>query len=577
MPDLAVNDLLLNAPPDGSALPHITPAMLVDEFADQGVILGGSGNQNRPIRWFLPLGPGEEHRLGSIPLSSARLLLVVKLEDVPQLMRDMPGAYLLTETHEDAEEIDDLKRYGERLIVLKSGLSEAALLLRLQNLFLRMLLWENDLERIVLKEGTLSDLLDASIPILKNFIFVSDNDFNIIAHTSKIEPPDALHASIIKNGCLTQRTIEEKRFRLPEKTFYTRAASELTPFDRISYPIHLQHTYFGSVSMSCNVRPDTEGLRDQFRIFLRYARRICERTWSQQAAAGAPSYFFSRLLRHEPVTTAYLEAQMEEHQLPPDGLFKVLIFDVDPSIEPEIAHAVEKAATALNGGRIKCFPYEHDVVAVCYSAGRDGELSHRKTILDVHRSIHDPFGIACGASSVFSDITNVDMAYRQAKIALGFRRSIERELHADESQAPAGVYLFEDALLYYLVDPSVKDERFMRFAFNATIVNILWEEDVRNRTNYLTILWFYLQSERNATATAQKLHLHRNTVLYHIEKIQQRFDFDMNEKSARDWLLVCFKSLFSAQSSESLFSILETDDPDQRTSERSDAPDDALR
>ena len=95
----------------------------------------------------------------------------------------------------------------------------------------------------------------------------------------------------------------------------------------------------------------------------------------------------------------------------------------------------------------------------------------------------------------------------------------------------------------------------MEFTFNTSIVNILWEEDVNNGTDYLKILWFYLKNERNATNTAQELHMHRNTVLYHIDKIQQRFDFDMGLKSARDWMLACFKSLFSRLSGESLSTI----------------------
>ena len=72
--------------------------------------------------------------------------------------------------------------------------------------------------------------------MMGNFIFVSDNDFNVIAQTSLVDPPDDLHRGIIEKGCLTQRTIDEKRFRLPEETFYTRKASELTPYDRGSYP-----------------------------------------------------------------------------------------------------------------------------------------------------------------------------------------------------------------------------------------------------------------------------------------------------------------------------------------------------
>ncbi len=74
-----------------------------------------------------------------------------------------------------------------------------------------------------------------------------------------------------------------------------------------------------------------------------------------------------------------------------------------------------------------------------------------------------------------------------------------------------------------------------------------------------TDYWNYLQSERSATETAVRLHMHRNTVIYHIDRIQKRFDFDLEVKAARDWLLVHFKMLFASLSNESVAEILSKD------------------
>lgn len=282
----------------------------------------------------------------------------------------------------------------------------------------------------------------------------------------------------------------------------------------------------------------------------------CERLWAKETMRETPSFFFfERLLRGNAVTDEYVTAQLEENGLPENGLYKVVLFDVDPSIEPEKAYTLNKTASTLNNGHVRCFPFEHAVIAVLYGSRIDGELSHRKTIEEVTERIYGGLDIVSAVSSVFSGIENLAFAYRQAQIALGFRLSIDRERSIDGITDPRGIYMFEDALLYYLIDATERDEAFMEFTFNTSIVNILWEEDVNNGTDYLKILWFYLKNERNATNTAQELHMHRNTVLYHIDKIQQRFDFDMGLKSARDWMLACFKSLFSRLSGESLSTI----------------------
>lgn len=561
MQEKSYKDILINAPADDKSLPHVTPAILIDYFGSDQVLLGDSISGNWLLRWFVPLSNLDTEYLEKSPVQISQLLVVAEPKRIPELCEQFPTAFFITEI-ENENQLDELIPYKRKLIALKSQKSKEHLLLKLQNLFLQMLLWESGLERIVLKQGTLGELLDASTAVIGNFIFISDNDFNVVAVTSTIDPPDDLHASIISNGCLTQNTIAEKRFRLPEKTFYTRSASSICPFDRVSYPIHLSHTYYGSVSMACNKRPDTPGLRDLFKILIRHIRTVCEREWINQTSYNLPSYFFfEKLLQHAPMTEEYFVSQMEINKLPIDGHFKIIVFDVDPSIDPELAYRTMRAASTLHNGHTKCFQYQHNVIAFCYGSGIDGELSHKKTLDDVDGKIRRPLNVECGISSVYHEIQNSDLAFKQARIALAFRGAIEREMEANDSYFSHGAYLFEDALLYYLIDPTNKDTRFINFIFNVSVVGMLWEEDNKNGTNYVALLWIYLQSERNATVAAQKLHMHRNTVLYHIDKLQKRFDFDMDNKAARDWLLINFKVFFSSQSRESLSSLFEDDEP----------------
>lgn len=490
----------------------------------------------------------------------SQILLVVPFDIAPQAAAANPRAFLVTSASSDAD-LSTVSTFSNRMLVIDSDETPEHFMLRVQNVFVRMFIWQEELDKIVSRRGTLRELLDAGASMLKNFMFASDNDFNVIAYTASIEPPDELHRNCVERGCLTQQTISEKRFRLPEKTFYARDPSDVSPFGRLSYPVHVNHNYFGSVSMSCNVRPDTSALRDLFAIFLRYARILCKRQWNALEASSAPSYFFSRLLRGEKMPGEYVTVQMEANGMTPDGLFKVVVFDVDPSIDPELANKVVAAASTLNHGKAKSFPFEHCVVAILASSWKDGELSHRKTLEELAEKCSGTLGadVPKGISSVFEGIENAQFALKQAQIAIGFRKSIELENVANENFPLKEAYLFEDALLYYLIDGSERDERIVSLSFDTSIVNILWREDVENETHHLRLLWNYLQSERNATETAVRLHMHRNTVIYHIDRIQKRFDFDLEVKAARDWLLVHFKMLFASLSNESVAEILSKD------------------
>ena len=62
---------------------------------------------------------------------------------------------------------------------------------------------------------------------------------------------------------------------------------------------------------------------------------------------------------------------------------------------------------------------------------------------------------------------------------------------------------------------------------------------------------------------AQRMHMHRNTVLYHIEKIQKRFNFDLSSKTARDWMLLCYKYLFLIIGGDPLAAIIDDTNPEE--------------
>ena len=51
-----------------------------------------------------------------------------------------------------------------------------------------------------------------------------------------------------------------------------------------------------------------------------------------------------------------------------------------------------------------------------------------------------------------------------------------------------------------------------------------------------------------ATAVAERLHVHRNTVLYRMNKIQERFDLDLADPDVREKMIIEFKMIFLLQS-----------------------------
>lgn len=541
------------APSTQANLPSITVNMLID-FLSQEEILHKPTAARRSFHWLAAVSRESVSCALPVDIADAHLLFVCGEDEVAALLEEKPTAFALVLVDEGhALPSEAIERFPERLIAIRQRDRFSYFVFQLQSYFTQLLVWENELDRIVTRQGSLSDALNATAMVVHNFVFISDSNLNVIARSTVLEPPDDLHRHIVETGCLTLQMIEEKRQRLSEKGYYIKPPSAFSPYARLSRPLYINHIYFGSLSMSCHDAPLTDGLEDLFDILVRHIMPLCETQWRAQLKLNVPQYFFfAKMLEHAQVTDEYLHSQMEAAHLTEDMEFKLIVMNVDGEAEPERAAAATQAALRINQGSVSCFSYQNATLVLCYTPPSDSRLSHIKTIEDLRKHIYEPFGVESGVSEVFVDITNLDLAYRQAKIALGLKHTLEQEQFSFAQSESKGIYLFGDALLYFLVDPSNKDARFMRFCFQHTILEKLYEEDQQNGTNCLALFWFYLYYGRNATAVAQRLHMHRNTVLYHIEKIQKRFDFDLSWRSARDRMMLDFRVLFLTMSHESV-------------------------
>ena len=447
--------LCVDTLPSLSCLPHITPSILNDHLTNAGVKIAPDPSQTRRLfRWFKHIQPNEKVDMAEKGLSGTRILFICDAKDAQGLFDQIPGAFALVMAN-GTQDIELTRSFSSRTIIVEN-IEPTDLVFAVQSLFTKMLLWESALDKISYRQGNIGDLLDVSAKLLGNFMFVSDNNFNLIAYTESVEPPDSMHRTIVEDGCLSAETIAEKRFRLPEKIFYTREASEITPFDRISCPIHVDHSYIGSISMACNVTPDTPGLRDILKTLSNYISPLCEKNWRKQAQYNCPSYFFlTRLLNHEILSDSYIESQMLIGGLEEEAYYKIIVADIDNDVDPSRAEAAIKAGASLNEGASICFPYRHHVIALLHARKIDGKLSHLRTNPEADEKICVPYGVVCGSSSVFTDIVDIDLAYRQACLALDFRQAIRQE-QFDEERRRRNVFLFEDALPYYLISRGKK-------------------------------------------------------------------------------------------------------------------------
>ena len=65
----------------------------------------------------------------------------------------------------------------------------------------------------------------------------------------------------------------------------------------------------------------------------------------------------------------------------------------------------------------------------------------------------------------------------------------------------------------------------------------------REKPDYLDTLRAYLECERSMTGTADRLYLHKNTVIYRIKRLENELDLDLSDSELRAQLLFSFRIL----------------------------------
>lgn len=205
-------------PATGANLPSVTMNMLID-FLSQNEIWYQPTLTRRVFNWFAAVSHENVSCAAPASIADAHLLFVCGENEAEALLEEKPAAFALVLADKERTPLlrNAIARFPDRLMVVRQQDRFSYFVFRLQSYFTQLLIWENELDRIVARHGTLSDMLNSSTMVIRNFIFISDSNFNVIARTTAIDPPDDLHRHIIETGCLTLQMIEEKRQRLPEK------------------------------------------------------------------------------------------------------------------------------------------------------------------------------------------------------------------------------------------------------------------------------------------------------------------------------------------------------------------------
>ena len=215
-------------------------------------------------------------------------------------------------------------------------------------------------------------------------------------------------------------------------------------------------------------------------------------------------YFISDLLENNMLNPGLIKERCAYLNLHFQKYLYLLSADFSHStIAIKLERFIKFVETTVSGSKAAIY---NDQIVVIFSRPEPDGLSEKE--LHLLREISNKLDVYISISNCFTDISLLPEYYRQTMKTI--------ELAVRLKNQPS-VLFYSDFALYHITDAFLHQWDASIYAHPS--VGTLYEYDKNNNTEFAETLYMYLLNERNSGATAEAMHIHRNTLQYRLKLI----------------------------------------------------------
>ena len=419
--------------------------------------------------------------------------------------------------------------------------------------------WGKQLDFAVFGGASFQELLDIAQTMLDTPVLIFDPALKLLAYTKKYENlNNKLFQSVRKNGFMDMDMF--KRFE-GEHVFEALNQSKIYIGHRDDFRDHED-----------NIR--TININNELAVYcvLLYTDTytptyinalyevLCDTIYSLlskqhstfKKERSVTDYFLMDLLDNPDTPIATIQERLYYNDLDFEGNYILMTIHSDIQKKSSEKYFIQLLRNNLIGCRI--FSYKQNVVILYHLPQSETERYKTYIISQMQPLLENSLNnnIKVFISRPFSNIGYFSAAYAQAEsISTIFDKyktdstltSIKQQW--DKSQNALldyeGFYFFSD---YTLSDLFLQNSAANPlYNYCAPFLLDLAKTDTKKSRQLLDILYEYLRNDRKLTVVAEKLDMHRNNVLYHVQQISENYDVDLDDYETRLKLLLSFELL----------------------------------
>lgn len=435
------------------------------------------------------------------------------------------------------------------LIIINENITQVTLLLQVQNRFFAILDWIQCMHETMIHNGSMQDIVDLCAPIIDNYIAVSDSSLMLLAYSRNIPCDDPICKALVEYGYHPEETIQQfreydlfKKWEMADGIFIddTMQTAKYVALNKI---FKFRNVYFAHVVLTCNRTPLTLGTIDLFQLFLDVLAVYIEHAWEAKSTCNhIYDTFLTDLIESNISSKKVIEERAQYVGIPLSGRFCLFQIIATDSANMSIGKMLMEFSDLFP--RFKFIRYQQRIVAIHNFQGKDDYTDELEQVCRKLDTFLVKYDALCGISLFFYSLDEAPFSFRQTTLALKYIdrlsvKEIDGNLPSSDN-AVIRINHFSDSYVFCLLGESEENAELWYHSDYHWMMQKLNDYDVRHKSDTLQLLRMFLGFERSATQTGQALNMHRNNVLYHINRIEDMLGIDFSNPSTRFTMLMSF-------------------------------------
>lgn len=254
----------------------------------------------------------------------------------------------------------------------------------------------------------------------------------------------------------------------------------------------------------------------------------------EEGMLGTQQALLDDLIRPKQNTPEYFHERCAQLNIPYQGTFRLGLVQLVSSTQMlKLSHITKQLRALCPLANYGVFQYGSAVI-ILFRDWNNTDVKSQSTFTEDWNSLMTTLQQTqsyMGVSLLFSDMTKLSVAYQQALAAstIGCKHAPDSSTHFYSK------YYLEDMLQHYSEAMPLEDTY-------THYLDRLMDENTGACSN-IKLLYYYLCSERNISLTAKQVHMHRNSVIYRLQKIQDILALNLDDPDIRLRLMISFKIL----------------------------------